>query len=534
MRLPFAAAGALVGPSVTEGAIVQHLAKLRARLLEAGESVPPLLKRGGGYGAPAGPSNSSKSAKAKGKSTSRVARKSSKATTESDTDDDEEDEDDNIKIAKDKGKEKARLKGKKPLSKSRATKAIAIKKESEDENGSGLSAKARGKRPRSELEDDSDDEQDKKLAKVDAGRSSATRRGKSGSDDDGEEDDEDMQEDWEEFDSEGEEDDDLDTAQKTVAAGAPFLEQASDHESEYSATWFKPATKVTKLRIGHSREAKKLLQTLGYINPQNDDSEVDDESVSYEEPAEAKEADGESVAEHHGVVSSIATGATDVGDGSNQLSTSPVARSLAQYGLGTFGTSSNNGVFTNDLGGLQFPNDAAVAGPRTYPAIMAAGSDSYPFNTVYQRPSGVPANPHAYHGYDLNGFQLGPSSFNGGQNANKFSAGSMGSGQPSIKNESHTGQGYQAFGVPQQANTPAPRDSWLSATTTVVHPTPSDGSIGGFDGFAPGGNGYFDYPAALNTGDGAQDPLADFTSFDGFDSFMDGYHWTFPEAGGSG
>lgn len=526
MRLPFTAAGALVGPSVTEGAIVQHLAKLRARLLEAGESVPPLLKRGGGYGPAASPSNSSKSAKAKGKA--KVAGKSLKAATESDSDDDEGYEDDNAKDAKGKGKEKARPKGKKPQSKPRSTKAVAIKKESEDEDGSGLSAKARGKRPRTVSGDDSEYGQGKKLAKVDSGGFLTIRRGKPGSDDGGEDEDEDMQEDWEEFESEGEDDDDLDTAQKTVAAGAPFLEQDSEHESEYSATWFKPQSQVAKLRIGHGREAKKLLQNLGYVVPQEYGSEADNESVAYEEPAKAKGADGESGAEHHQMVSSNALEATGVEDGSNQFSMSPVAGNHSQYDHGTFGTSSNNGVFANDLGGLQFPNDAAVAGLSNYRAIMTAGTDSYPFSTVYQSPSGNPTNPYTYHGYGLNGFQLGSSSFNGGQNSNSFSAGSMGSGQPRIKNESHTGQGFPAFGVPQQANIPNTRDSWLSATTTDVHPTPNDGPIGGFDGYAPEGNGYFDYPAALNAGDAAQDPLAEFTSF------MDGYQWTFPEVGGGG
>jgi len=532
LRLPFTAAGVLVGPSVTEGAIVQHLAKLRARLLEAGESVPPLLKRGGGYGPAAGPSNSSKSAKAKGKA--KVAGKSLKAATESDSDDDEGYEDDNAKDAKGKGKEKARPKGKKPQSKPRSTKAVAIKKESEDEDGSALSAKARGKRPRNVSGDDSEYGQGKKLAKVDSGGFLTIRRGKPGSDDGGEDEDEEMQEDWEEFESEGEDDDDLDTAQKTVAAGAPFLEQDSEHESEYSATWFQPQSQVARLKIGHGREAKKLLQNLGYVDPQEYGSEADEESVSYQEPTKAKEDLGDSGADHHGVVSCNAMGATGVDHGSKQLSMSPVARNDSQYGLGTFGTSGNNSIFANDLGGLQFPNDAAVAGPSNYQAIMTAGTDSYPFSTVYQSPSGNPTNPYAYHGYGLNGFQLGSSSFNGGQNANNFPAGSMGSGQPRIKNESRTGQGHQAFGVPQQANIPTTRDSWLSASNTNVHPTPNDGPIGGFDGYAPGGNSYFDYPAALNTGDSGQDPLTEFTGLDGIDSFMDDYHWTFPEVGGGG
>jgi len=532
VRLPFGAAGALVGPSVTEGAIVQHLAKLRARLVEAGESVPPLLKRGGGYTNASGPSNPTKTAKAKGKA--KVAGKSLRAGTESNSDDDEGCEDSNTKDAKGKGKGKAMPKGKKPQSKPKSTKDITIKKESEDENGSGLSAKARGKRPRSVLEDDSDYGQGKKLAKMDGGGTLTARRTEPGSDDGGEEEDGDMQEQWEEFESEDEEDEDLEMAQKTVAAGAPFLEQDSEHDSEYSATWFKPQTQVAKLRIGHSREAKKLLRNLGYVNPQEDESEAEDEYVTYQEPAKAKEADGESGAEHDHAVSNHTMGITAVEHGNNQLSMSQVAHNHSQYDVGTFGTSSNNGVFANDLGGLQFPNDAAVAGPSSYRATMTAVTDSYPFSTVYQSPSGIQANPHAYHGYGLNGFQHGSSSFNGGRDASVFSAGSTGLSQPRIKNESHNSHGYQALGVPQQANISNARDSWFSATTTDVHPTPNDGPIGSFDDYAPRGNGYFGYPAALNAGDGAQDPLAEFTSFDGIDSFMDGYHWTFPEDGGGG
>lgn len=100
VRIPFGAAGALVGSSVTEGAIVQHLAKLRARLLDAGEDVPPLLKRGGGYTPAASSSNAKKVAKPKRKA--KPVGKSLSAATESDSGDDDYDTQD----IKDKGKGK--------------------------------------------------------------------------------------------------------------------------------------------------------------------------------------------------------------------------------------------------------------------------------------------------------------------------------------------------------------------------------------------------------------------------------------------
>lgn len=56
VRIPFNQAGALIGPAVTEGALVRDLARLRGRLFAAGESVPPLPRRGGQPSTQAGPS----------------------------------------------------------------------------------------------------------------------------------------------------------------------------------------------------------------------------------------------------------------------------------------------------------------------------------------------------------------------------------------------------------------------------------------------------------------------------------------------
>ncbi|KAL4867448.1 hypothetical protein BDV12DRAFT_209911 [Aspergillus spectabilis] len=46
IRIPWADVATTMGHDTTEGAIVQHLAKLRSRRLQAGKSVPPPLKRG--------------------------------------------------------------------------------------------------------------------------------------------------------------------------------------------------------------------------------------------------------------------------------------------------------------------------------------------------------------------------------------------------------------------------------------------------------------------------------------------------------
>ena len=47
IKIPWAKVGQLLGSSITEGALVQHLAKLRNKLDEDGVQVVPSLKRGG-------------------------------------------------------------------------------------------------------------------------------------------------------------------------------------------------------------------------------------------------------------------------------------------------------------------------------------------------------------------------------------------------------------------------------------------------------------------------------------------------------
>ena len=47
MKIPWDEIGAELGPTITEGAIVQHLAKLRTRLESEGVKVTPPMKRGG-------------------------------------------------------------------------------------------------------------------------------------------------------------------------------------------------------------------------------------------------------------------------------------------------------------------------------------------------------------------------------------------------------------------------------------------------------------------------------------------------------
>lgn len=97
--LPWTEIGETIGDKITGGAVVQHLAKLRIRMVNQGLPVPPPLKRGGGIKISTGPSLSGRATKASGLATARettikksgkpVPKKRVLANTASDESDDE-------------------------------------------------------------------------------------------------------------------------------------------------------------------------------------------------------------------------------------------------------------------------------------------------------------------------------------------------------------------------------------------------------------------------------------------------------------
>lgn len=62
VKIPWDKVGAVMGDQITDGAVIQHLAKLRQRMVAQGLSVPPPLRRGGGSLISTGYSGSSYSA----------------------------------------------------------------------------------------------------------------------------------------------------------------------------------------------------------------------------------------------------------------------------------------------------------------------------------------------------------------------------------------------------------------------------------------------------------------------------------------
>ena len=106
LAVPYEDIGATVGPGVTPGAIVQHLAKLRARMVAEGHRVPPPLKRGGstsklGAGSLSSKAKAAKKGNAKGdpkdkaiaaKSTPAMSKKAGKRAAPGSDDSDDDDE----------------------------------------------------------------------------------------------------------------------------------------------------------------------------------------------------------------------------------------------------------------------------------------------------------------------------------------------------------------------------------------------------------------------------------------------------------
>lgn len=153
VKIPWDKVGAIMGDQITDGAVIQHLAKLRQRMVAQGLSVPPPLRRGGGSLISTGYSGSSYS------TSKPTAARNTKATTSKASSDaaqvvkEEDEEDFDVDKASDPDGEftetpskrvKHTLKGKKNK----------VKKDSSDDNNKHVpkAEKANGKRKRSKPE----------------------------------------------------------------------------------------------------------------------------------------------------------------------------------------------------------------------------------------------------------------------------------------------------------------------------------------------------------------------------------------------
>ena len=140
VTVPWDKVGAIMGPQISSGAVIQHLAKVRGRLIELGLPVPPPLRRGGGSARTAIAATAPKKAgvtkgvASKKKSTRKRAEH--KTDDSGDEDDDWKDEDSDLDFGQPRAK-RTKLNAKGPSERT-------IKKENSDDSNEEFVAAGAG------------------------------------------------------------------------------------------------------------------------------------------------------------------------------------------------------------------------------------------------------------------------------------------------------------------------------------------------------------------------------------------------------
>lgn len=153
VKIPWDEIGAELGPTITEGTIVQHLAKLRTRLEGEGVPVTPPMKRGGRAtsnvpGAKSGNNNKTKTVSAKGGVAKRTGN--AKAQKKGHRVNEEADDDDAVEVKDDppvQRKAKAQAKNEIEVGKGKGKSGYIDMKDEHDSEGEEI--KFLGKYPMS-------------------------------------------------------------------------------------------------------------------------------------------------------------------------------------------------------------------------------------------------------------------------------------------------------------------------------------------------------------------------------------------------
>lgn len=151
VKIPWDKVGAIMGDQITDGAVIQHLAKLRQRMVAQGLSVPPPLRRGGGSLISTGYSGSSYSTSkpATARNTKATTNIASSDVTQDVKEGDEEDFD--VDKASDSNGEFTETPSKRVKREPKGKKS-RVKKDDSDSNDEHIpkAEKANGKRKHSE------------------------------------------------------------------------------------------------------------------------------------------------------------------------------------------------------------------------------------------------------------------------------------------------------------------------------------------------------------------------------------------------
>lgn len=300
IKVPWNKVGAVMGEGISDGAVVQHLAKLRQRMISLKLSVPPPLRRGGGYAIQTSAGNvgsSSSSLLKTSKKATSTQISSSKAVSKKGKEDLDMDK------ASDSGTELEKTRSKRVKQDSKGKRRNPKAKEGgSDEDEDVVSGTVGGKRKRggtvSSSRKGKEKEDSKNSKPAIRSRRSTIKYGElSESDSD------------EEYDNSNSEDVLHDIIEEDfVAARANFLrsESSNDESSEKNESSVKHASKkagsngsskIVVLKIGNSERARNYLEDLESVsgNESDLDSDSQDEQDEMEEDV-AQEVFSENVA----------------------------------------------------------------------------------------------------------------------------------------------------------------------------------------------------------------------------------------------
>ena len=364
VKVPWDKVGAIMGDKITDGAVIQHLAKLRQRMVAQGLSVPPPLRRGGASLISTGYSGSSYSAS---KSTAaRNTKSSASRATQGVNEEDEEDFD--VDKASDPDEEFAAPRSKKAKREPKGKKGRAKNEDSDDDAELVPKAeKAGGKRKRSQPKADKIRAKDiVEFADAESVAASRTLQKLSGLP--AQERERRSSVDYRDLDDEFE--DEYNSDEEYVGAGASFLELqkpaddgfeaenqedvgAEDFEGENKVQQTESPSKMVVLRIGKGERSLRLLGKLANLvvagesaaqDLQNESIGVVGHTTDYGAPSMPRGMSFSGHAIDRGVEQQLYLAAPQQAMGGNHSSSTPSRRSSTVYSAPSPQVSSNNAV----------------------------------------------------------------------------------------------------------------------------------------------------------------------------------------------
>ncbi|SLM39651.1 hypothetical protein LPUS_10240 [Lasallia pustulata] len=363
VKVPWDKVGAIMGDKITDGAVIQHLAKLRQRMVAQGLSVPPPLRRGGASLISTGYSGSSYSAS---KSTAaRNTKSSSSRATQGVNEEDEEDFD--VDKASEPDEEFAAPRSKKVKREPKGKRGRAKNQDSdEDADLVPKAEKADGKRKRSQPKADKIRAKDiVDFADAESVAASRTLQKLSGLP--AEERERRSSVDYRDLDDDDEFEDEYNSDEEYVGAGASFLELqkpaddgfeaeyqevdgAEDFEGENKVQHTESPRKMVVLRIGKGERSLRLLGKLanlavaGESAVQNESIGVVGQTTDYGAPSMLRGTSFSGHAIDRGVEQQLYLAAPPQDMGGNHSSSTPSRRSSTGYSAPSPQVSSNNAV----------------------------------------------------------------------------------------------------------------------------------------------------------------------------------------------